>query len=178
MCYCLTLQTAFSAAVMSHTASRDHRCLKRDRCLLIHILTFHFFLYVFYTVLLHSLTALSSWLPPSLCHGFEPSCSLSIGLDLKCHGNSWVQAGAGSATQQAHPALGEEVVCYMGMGFSCKKGRVHTWEKFNRVWVNKKSSLLHNRHWEWHLVFLVFTVPILIYAVNSKAFQTLYLHFP
>lgn len=178
MCYCLTLQTAFSAAVMSHTASRDHRCLKRDRCLLIHILTFQFFLYVFYTVLLHSLTALSSWLPPSLCHGFEPSCSLSIGLDLKCHGNSWVQAGAGSATQQAHPALGEEVVCYMGMVFSCKKGRVHTWEKFNRVWVNKKSSLLHNRHWEWHLVFLVFTVPILIYAVNSKAFQTPYLHFP
>lgn len=32
------------------TASPDHRCLKRNRCLPIHILTLHFFLSLFYPV--------------------------------------------------------------------------------------------------------------------------------
>lgn len=99
MCCSLILQTTFSAAVMCHTAWHDHRCLKRHRCLLIHVLTLPFFFSV-YPVLLHSLIALSSWLSPSFCHGFWPLCSLSIGLDPKV---PWEQPCAGRS-RQSYPA--------------------------------------------------------------------------
>lgn len=72
----------------------------KEEHVLIQILTSRIFLYPFYIVWLHSLSLLPSWLSPSFYHGFCPSCSLSIELDLTM---PWEQLGLGRSGQ-SHPA--------------------------------------------------------------------------